>query len=100
MDENKPKDSEPGQVPDRTLDLKELCSVWGPFEADVIRSFLESNGIKCLVRGRTVPFVYPFTVDGMAEFKIFVQHEEFETAKELLASMPPPEDTCDPDKPR
>jgi len=89
MDEKDPKDK--GAEPDRTLDLKELCSVWGPFEADVVKSFLESNGIRSLVRGRMVPCVYPFTVDGLAEFKIFVEASDFETAKELLASMPPPE---------
>jgi hypothetical protein len=101
MDEKEPKDAEPGRVPDRTLDLKELCSVWGPFEADVIKSFLEANGIRCLVRGRTVPFVYPFTVDGMAEFKIFVEPGDYDTAKELMAAMPPPdEEAGDPEKPR
>ncbi len=98
MDEKDPKDK--GAEPDRTLDLKELCRVWGPFEADVVKSFLESNGIRSLVRGRMFPGVYPFTVDGLAEFKIFVEAGDFETAKELLASMPPPEGESGPDGPR
>jgi hypothetical protein len=96
MDEKEPKDKD--RSPDRELDLKELCTVWGPFEADVVKSFLESNGIRCLIRGRMVPFVYPFTVDGLAEFKIFVQEADFETAKELLAAMPPPEDGGGPEQ--
>jgi len=98
MDEKDPKDK--GAEPDRTLDLKELCSVWGPFEADVVKSFLESNGIPCLIRGRMVPCVYPFTVDGLAEFRVFVGAGNFETAKELLASIPPREGGEDPDGPR
>ena len=54
-------------------DLVEIACVQGPFEADLIKNFLESHGIASIVRGRTAPFVYPLTVDGMAEFKIFVQ---------------------------
>jgi hypothetical protein len=73
-------------------DLKELCRVWGPFEADVVKSFLESNGISCLVRGRMAPGVYPLTVDGLAEFTIFVQQKDVEVAKELMASRPRPDD--------
>jgi hypothetical protein len=98
MDPKEPKDEDPER--ERTRDLKELCRVWGPFEADIVKSFLESNGINCLVRGRAVPFVYPFTVDGMAEFKIFVQEKDYETAKELVAAMPPPEDEDGPERPR
>jgi len=73
-------------------DLKEVCRVWGPFEADVVKSFLQSNGISCLVRGRMVPGVYPFTIDGLAEFIIFVQEKDVEVAKELMASRPGPDD--------
>ncbi len=93
MDENRDDEKKTGQGPENALDLKELCRVWGPFEADIVKSFLESNGITCLVRGRMVPFVYPFTVDGLAEFKIFVREDDLETARELLASRPAPDDT-------
>jgi len=90
MDEK--EDGPKNPEPENPLDLRELCRVWGPFEADVIKSFLEGHGISCLVRGRMVPFVYPFTVDGLAEFKVFVRGEDFETARELLASRPAPDD--------
>jgi hypothetical protein len=100
MDEKEPKDKKPGRDPDQALDLKELCRVWGPFEADVLKSFLESNGIICLVRGRMAPWIYPFTVDGLAEFMIFVRQKDFETAKNLLASMPPPDGQGGPAEPR
>jgi len=101
MDEEKKNGLTSGETEDAAKDLKELCLVWGPFEADVIKSFLESNGISCLIRGRMVPFVYPFTIDGMAEFKVFVQEKDLETAKELMAAMPTPDaDKDGPEEPR
>ena len=75
-----------------TKDLKELCTAWGPIEAELIKTFLAGHGIESLVRGRTVPFIYPFTVDGMAEFKVFVREADLAAAKELLASMPAAEE--------
>jgi hypothetical protein len=45
------------------------------------------------------PFVYPFTVDGLAEFKILVQEADLEKARELIAAMPAPDDEEGPDKP-
>jgi hypothetical protein len=101
MDEEKKDGLTTGVDEDAAKDLKELTTVWGPFEADVVKGFLESNGISCLVRGRMVPFVYPFTVDGMAEFKIFVREKDFETARELMAAMPAPgDDKGGPEEPR
>ncbi len=80
-----------------TKDLKELCRAWGPIEAELVKTFLAAHGIASLVRGRTVPFVYPFTVDGMAEFKIFVPAGDYEMAKELMASMPAAGDDEEPE---
>ena len=74
--------------PDKDADLAEAARVFGPFEADLIRNILESHGIVSIVRGRTAPFVYPFTVDGLAEFKVMVQEKDLEKAKDLLAAMP------------
>jgi ribosomal protein L25 (general stress protein Ctc) len=74
--------------PDEDADLAEAARVFGPFEADLIKNFLESHGIISIIRGRTAPFVYPLTVDGMAEFKVMVQESDLEKAKDLLASMP------------
>jgi hypothetical protein len=74
--------------PEEDADLAEAVRVFGPFEADLIQNFLESHGIASIVRGRTAPFVYPFTVDGLAEFKVMVQEKDLEKAKDLLAAMP------------
>jgi hypothetical protein len=104
MDEKENRDKKSREdeerAKERALDLRELCRVWGPFEADIVKSFLAGHGISCLIRGRMVPFVYPFTVDGLAEFKIFVEEKDFEKAKELMASMPAPENGNEPEESR
>jgi hypothetical protein len=84
--------------PKDDADLAEAARVYGPFEADLIKSFLESHSIGSIVRGRTAPFVYPFTVDGMAEFKVMVRQKDLEKARELVAAMPAAEDDEGPAK--
>ncbi len=66
------------------LNLKEVHRVWGLAEADIIKSFLESNGIACIYHGLVVPSIYSFTTDGMGEIRIMVKDSDYETAKELL----------------
>jgi len=80
-------------------DLVEITRVFGPFEADLIKNFLESHGIASIVRGRMAPFIYPFTVDGLAEFKVLVQKADAEKARELIAALPAPDDDKGPEKP-
>jgi len=65
--------------------LKEVYSVWGPAEAEVIKSFLESNGITCLLKGLVVQSVHPFSADGLGEIKIFVAEKDYDVAKELIS---------------
>ena len=79
---------EKNKARDDTADLAEAALIFGPFEADLIKNFLESHGVASIIRGRTAPFVYPFTVDGLAEFKVMVQEKDLEKAKDLLAAMP------------
>lgn len=75
----KKKNSEP------QAQLKEICKVWGPAEAEVIKSFLESHGISCLFRGQVVQSVHPFSADGLGEIKILVTEKNYSLAKKLLA---------------
>jgi hypothetical protein len=84
---------------DETADLVEVARVQGPFEADLIRSLLESHGIVSIIRGRTAPFVYPLTVDGMAEFKVFVQKADQALATEIIAAKPSPDEESGPEDP-
>ena len=70
--------------PEDDKDLKELHKVWGPVEAEVLKSYLESNGISCILRGQVVQSVHPFSADGLGEIKIFVSKKDYKTARELL----------------
>ena len=72
---------------ERRLDLREATRVQGPVEAEVIKNFLESQGIPCFFKGLVVPSVHPFTADGMGEIRIFVQAQDLETAKSLLENL-------------
>jgi hypothetical protein len=72
--------------PDHDLKLLELQKVWGPVEAEVIKNFLESNGILCILRGEIVQSVSPISVDGMGEMKILVSEKDYDLAKKLLKS--------------
>lgn len=53
-------------------------------EAQVIRSLLESHGIKTVLSGEALRFVYGFTLDGLAEVKIFVKSEDAKEALEII----------------
>ncbi len=85
----------------RDLDLKEVTHVWGLAAADVLKSYLESNGILCIYRTSVVPFVHVFTTDGMGEIKIMVKAEDLEAARALLAKTDvPPDDSGGPESPK
>jgi len=73
---------------DKDMKLRELTRVMGPVEADVIKAFLESHGIACILRGQMAQSIYPFSVDGMGELKVMVSEGDYALAKELLAQRP------------
>lgn len=81
MDNNPKNDSKL----DPESKLKEVYSVWGPVEAEVIKSFLESNGIRCLLRGLVVQSIHPFSADGLGEIKILVAEKDYDLAKKLIS---------------
>lgn len=85
------KDEE-NQKKDKDMKLKEVCRVMGPVEAEVIKSFLESNGITCLMRGTWVQSIGPMSADGLGEIKILVSETDYAAAKELLENKPPHEE--------
>jgi hypothetical protein len=68
-------------------DLKVLISVWGQAEAEVLKGFLENSGIPCFFKSQSVQSVYPFTMDGLGEIKIYVKEPDLEAAKKLLADL-------------
>jgi len=80
------EDSKKGHEHPQDEDLREVTQVWDQNEAEIIKGFLESQGIPCFFRGQILHSVYPIFVDGLGEIKILVQAKDLETARELLAS--------------
>lgn len=70
--------------------LKEVRRVWGQPEAEIVKSFLENYGIRCVFLGQANLTTYPLTTDGMGEIKIMVAEEDYELAKKLLENIPEP----------
>jgi hypothetical protein len=73
---------------EKNMKLVELTRVMGPVEAEVIKNFLESQGIDCVLQGQMVQAIYPILVDGLAEIKVMVSEKDYLTAKDLLESRP------------
>ena len=79
------KDNPEAKKTHSDLKFKEVQKVWGPAEAEVIKSLLDSHGITSFTRGQVVQSVHAFSVNGLGEIKIFVPEEDFELAKEILS---------------
>jgi hypothetical protein len=83
-----PNEDKKEHKPSKDTKLIELVRVMGPVEAEVIKNFLESQGITCILQGQMVQSVYPMSVDGMGELKVMVSEDDYPLAKELLANRP------------
>ena len=62
---------------------EEVARVQGPIEVEVVRGILESYGIAVSL-GSRLP-IWPFTVDGLGEVRIFVAPAAAATARDVLA---------------
>ncbi|MCX7974244.1 MAG: DUF2007 domain-containing protein [Candidatus Aminicenantes bacterium] len=65
-----------------------MKKVWGPAEAEIVKSFLNNYGIKCVFLGQANPTSYPIATDGLGEIKIMVAEEDYDLALELLKNIP------------
>ena len=66
------------------LDMKEVKVTQGPVEAEVVKSFLESNGLSVFLKGLVVQSVHAFSADGLGRIKVYVPAKDYELAKKLL----------------
>jgi ERCC4-related helicase len=80
MPGNKIKKSEE----DSDVKLREVRIVQGPVEAEVIKSLLESHGIKCILKGLVVQSVHAFSADGLGQVRIMVSDKDYEIARQLI----------------
>ena len=68
------------------LKWEKLTETNGRMEADVLKSFLEAEGIHVEVFQEAVGHhIYPVMVDGLGRVQLFVSKEQIGIAKELLA---------------
>ena len=63
-----------------------LTEVSGRMEADVLKGYLEAEGIQVeLFQEAVGHHIYPVTIDGLGRVQLFVPKEQFAEAQEILA---------------
>ena len=64
---------------------EKLTDVYGRIEADVLKSYLEAEGVPAeLFQEAVGQHAFPTTIDGLGHVQIFVPKEKLEEAKILL----------------
>ena len=63
--------------------MKEVYSTSSLSDADVVKSILEANGIKCFLQDKNIATSYP-PVTFSTGIKIFVSDKDFELAGMIL----------------
>lgn len=71
--------------------LREVKTVQGPVEAEILKSFLESNGINCVLKGLVVQSVHAFSADGLGKIRVLVQEKDYPLTQKLLEEKSPGE---------
>jgi hypothetical protein len=67
------------------LTWEHLTDVYGRLEAELLKSYLEAEGIRVeLFQEAVGHHIYPVTLDGLGRVQIFVPKEEAATARALL----------------
>jgi hypothetical protein len=57
----------------------------GVLDAEMMRAFLESNGIRAFIMQESVGLTYGLTMGPLGECKILVEPQNVATARELIA---------------
>jgi hypothetical protein len=67
------------------LTWEHLTDVYGRLEAELLKSYLEAEGIRVeLFQEAVGHHIYPVTLDGLGRVQIFVPKEDTEAARTLL----------------
>lgn len=73
-----------------------VFNTWDRTEAELIKGLLEGEGITCMLSSDITHSIYPFTMDGLGEIRIYVPEEKVSEASELIEAyskeMVEPED--------
>lgn len=64
---------------------EKLTDVYGRIEADVLKSYLEAEGVPAeLFQEAVGQHAFPTTIDGLGHVQIFVPKEKLDEARKLL----------------
>lgn len=67
------------------LKWEKLTDVYGRLEADVLKSYLEAQGVPVELFQESVGYSsFPTTIDGLGHVQLFVPKEKAKEARELL----------------
>jgi len=70
------------------MSWEKLTDVYGRIEADVLKSYLEAEGIPVELFQEAVGIhAFPTTIDGLGHVQIFVPREKIEEAKIFLKAF-------------
>jgi hypothetical protein len=68
------------------LKWEKLTETNGRMEADILKSYLEAEGVHVeLFQEAVGHHIYPVMIDGLGRVQLFVSKEQITLAKELLA---------------
>ncbi len=67
--------------------LVRISTVPGLLSADMMRIFLESKGIQCLVSQESAGRTLGLTIDGLGTARVYVPEDQVKKAEELLAGL-------------
>ena len=69
------------------LKWEKLAEVYGRLEADVIKSYLEAQGVPVELFQESVgQSAFPTTIDGLGRVQLFVPKEKMDEARKLFAA--------------
>lgn len=78
---------------------EKLTDIYGRLEADMIKSYLEAEGVPVELFQEAVGYhAFPTTIDGLGRVQLFVPKEKVEEARKLLESLQDSPDSMNSDK--
>lgn len=64
---------------------EKLTDIYGRIEADVLKSYLEAEGISVELFQESVGYsAFPTTIDGLGRVQVFVPKEQLQEARDLF----------------
>jgi hypothetical protein len=80
------------EAPVNEMKWEKLTDIYGRMDADVLKSYLEAEGIPVeLFQEAVGHHAFPTTVDGLARVQLFVPKEKIDQARDVLATYQAPD---------